>query len=165
MTVVLPAPILVLVAAAAVIAVLSAVAISLYLGLRSGVEICRTSVTSGRPWSMSATLDGPKVLTLSCDVDLEAAGALELCGPIRIRAGGRDLWQATFDLGWRGSTTAESSVRLKRFWVGGRNSLRGTARVAKVHAPSGSGTVTVEGTITAGSGVVLRKLELWLGGR
>ncbi len=131
--------------------------------LRSGPEVGRVQVVDGEAFTLSAraATDGP--LTLWCEVDVKFTKRPDLCGPLQISVDGKPVWSGTFSLDKRGATTAGSSSRLTKRWLHGHSVARGVTRIAKVGPPGIRTSITVEGTMTAGEGTEVLKLELFVG--
>jgi hypothetical protein len=134
-----------------------------WLVVRSGRELARASVKPGEPIVLTGELEGESTVTLWCDVAVDFQERLSLEGPLRIEVAGGEAWSGTFSLGPRGSTQKGSASRIKRSWLLLGRSARGVTRIAKLTA--GPGAISVTGTISAGPGTSVEKLELFLGAR
>jgi len=129
----------------------------------SGPELARVAVLPGEPFRLNATCAGP--VTLWCDVAVSYGQSLDLHGPIRASSDGADVWSSTFWLSPRGSTCQDTPrSAIKKRWSRTRGFSRGVTRVAKIGLPKDSVELTVEGTIEAGAGTHVEKLELFIAG-
>ena len=130
--------------------------------VRPGEELARVAVVPGQPFVLSADPGAHRKFSLWTEVDVRF-DKLELRGPIEVSQGREPLRNETFLLSRRGSTLEGDLSRVKRTWISGFSSARGSARVMRFVVPGGS-AVTVSGTITAGDNTDVRRLELVLTG-
>lgn len=150
--------------------VIGAVVVVLWRVLWSGQELARVSVVPGARFRLTAQLDKHRTVTLWCDVDLGFADELTLRGPIEITIDGRPAWTGDVVLGPMGTTSARSSLKVKKVWIRSRSGVRGQTRIARVSVPpsalgaNGPTSVVVEGVMEAGPGTEVRKLDLVLAG-
>ncbi|MGE0790018.1 MAG: hypothetical protein AB7S26_30365 [Sandaracinaceae bacterium] len=145
-------------------AVASALVIGLFVWLlvASGPELARVKVVPGEPFRVRAHCAGS--MTVWCDVAVTYASSLELHGPVRATRDGREVWSGTLWLSPRGSTQQgmARSGGVKKTWFFTPGKARGVTRLAKIELPRSPGEITVEGTIEAGPGTELEKLEIVL---
>ena len=137
--------------------------------LKPGDEVQSVTVQPGQPFVLTYTQDGDQRYMVWMEVDCSYTNGYSLTGPILLSANNSPFGQWTLAEDGSGSPIQERNTAVRYGWtstsLNGNGSADGTVQLFPIAAQADGATVTLSGTITAGPGVTVRSLRVFVAER